>query len=169
MWLRYIVVNEPAAWLEGFVISRFLLHLRRPHPLEFCDEYYLWLSDWLKPFGWLTAGKLLRLTLVSTNESAFSDKVSNLEFVLDSSLTMKRHVIKICQTAYYELKGISSLRVDVYIMCLIHFIWQQSVCLCTVLFSALSHRACALQTSIIIITLLWLLFRPDITVSVDLA
>ena len=33
-----------------------------------------------------------------------------LRFILDSNLTMKQHVIKICQTAYYELKRISSIR-----------------------------------------------------------
>ena len=31
-------------------------------------------------------------------------------FILDSNLTMKQHVIKVCQTAYYELKRISSIR-----------------------------------------------------------
>ena len=36
--------------------------------------------------------------------------VRNLGFILDSNLTMKEHVIKICQTAYYELERISSIR-----------------------------------------------------------
>ena len=40
----------------------------------------------------------------------FLDKVRNLVFILDSNLTMKQHVINICQTAYYELKRISSIR-----------------------------------------------------------
>ena len=79
------------------------------------------------------------------------------------------YLIHFIRVDVYIMYLIHFIRVDVYIMYLIHFIWQQSVCLCTVLFSALSHRACALQTSIIIITLLWSLFRPDITVSVDLA
>ena len=39
----------------------------------------------------------------------FSDKVRNLGFTLDSNLTVKQHVIKVCQTAYYELKCISSI------------------------------------------------------------
>ena len=34
----------------------------------------------------------------------------NLGFILDSKLSMKKHVIKICQTAYFELKCISSIR-----------------------------------------------------------
>ena len=33
-----------------------------------------------------------------------------LGFILNSKLSMKRHVIKICQTAYFELKRISSIR-----------------------------------------------------------
>ena len=33
-----------------------------------------------------------------------------LLFILDSKLSMKKHVIKICQTAYFELKRISSSR-----------------------------------------------------------
>ena len=48
--------------------------------------------------------------MVSTHEILFSDKVRNLVFILDSNLTMKQHVIKTCQTAYYELKRISSIR-----------------------------------------------------------
>ena len=41
--------------------------------------------------------------MVGTRKIVFSDKVRNLGFILDSNLTMKQHVIKICQTAYYEL------------------------------------------------------------------
>ena len=40
----------------------------------------------------------------------FSNSVRNLGFILDSELSMKKHVIKICQTAYFELKRISSIR-----------------------------------------------------------
>ena len=51
---------------------------------------------------------------VGTHEVLFSDKVRNkvrnLGFILDSNLTMKQRVIRICQTAYYELKRISSVR-----------------------------------------------------------
>ena len=39
---------------------------------------------------------------VGTHQIAFSDKVRNLGSILDSNLTMKQHVIKVCQTAYYE-------------------------------------------------------------------
>ena len=46
------------------------------------------------------------ITLGSHN---ISDSARNLGFVLDSKLSMKKH-IKICQTAYFELKRISSLR-----------------------------------------------------------
>ena len=48
--------------------------------------------------------------MVGTHEILFSDKVRSLGFILDSNLTVKQHVIKICQTAYYELKRISSIR-----------------------------------------------------------
>ena len=39
----------------------------------------------------------------------FSDSARNLGVILDSNLSMKKHVIKICQTAYFELKCISSV------------------------------------------------------------
>ena len=40
---------------------------------------------------------------VGTHQIAFSDNVRNSGFILDSNLTMKQHVIKVCQTAYCEL------------------------------------------------------------------
>jgi hypothetical protein len=40
----------------------------------------------------------------------FSDSARNLGFVLDSKLTMKKHVISVCQSAYCELRRISSIR-----------------------------------------------------------
>ena len=40
----------------------------------------------------------------------FSDSARNLGFILDSKLSMKKHTIKICQTAYFEIKRISSIR-----------------------------------------------------------
>ena len=40
----------------------------------------------------------------------FYDSARNLGFILDSKLSMKKHVLKICQTAYFELKRISSIR-----------------------------------------------------------
>ena len=48
------------------------------------------------------------ITLGSHN-IPFSDSARNLGFILDSKLSMKKHVIKICQTAYFELKHISSI------------------------------------------------------------
>ena len=53
---------------------------------------------------------LLSSVMVGTHEIVFSDKVRNLRFILDSNLTMKQRVIKIYQTAYYQLKRISSIR-----------------------------------------------------------
>ena len=46
------------------------------------------------------------ITLGSHN-IPFSDSARNLGFILDSKLSMKKHVIKICQTAYFQLKRIS--------------------------------------------------------------
>ena len=48
--------------------------------------------------------------MVGTHGILFLDKVRNLGFILDSNLTMKQHVIKTYQTAYYELKRIISIR-----------------------------------------------------------
>ena len=48
------------------------------------------------------------ITLGSHN-IPFSDSARNLGFILDSKLSMKKHIIKICQTAYFELKRISSI------------------------------------------------------------
>ena len=49
------------------------------------------------------------ITLGSHN-IPFSDSARNLGFILDSKLSMKKHVIKTCQTAYFELKRTSSIR-----------------------------------------------------------
>ena len=49
------------------------------------------------------------ITLGSHN-IPFSDSARNLGFILDSKLSMKKHVIKFCQTAYFEPKRISSIR-----------------------------------------------------------
>ena len=48
------------------------------------------------------------ITLGSHN-IPFSDSARNLGFILDSKLSMKKHVIKICQIAYFELIRISSI------------------------------------------------------------
>ena len=48
------------------------------------------------------------ITLGSHN-IPFSDSARNLGFILDSKLSMKKHVIKICQIAYFELKRINSI------------------------------------------------------------
>ena len=48
--------------------------------------------------------------LLLSHNIPFSDSVRNLAFILDSELSMKKHVIKICQTVDFELKRISSIR-----------------------------------------------------------
>ena len=47
---------------------------------------------------------------LGSHKIPFSDSARNLGFILDSKLSMKKHVIKICQTAYFELKRIISIR-----------------------------------------------------------
>ena len=49
------------------------------------------------------------ITLGSHN-IPISDSAWNPGFILDSKLSMNKHVIKICQTAYFELKRISLIR-----------------------------------------------------------
>ena len=49
------------------------------------------------------------ITLGSHN-IPFSDSARNLGVILGSNLSMKKHIIKICQTAYFELNRISSIR-----------------------------------------------------------
>ena len=49
------------------------------------------------------------LITVGSHNITFSDSARNLGFILDSKLSMKKHIIKICQTAYFELKHISSV------------------------------------------------------------
>ena len=69
---------------------------------------------------------------ISLHNIPFSDSVRNLGFILDSELSMKKHAIKICQTAYFELNRISSIRrfltedatktlVTTYVLSRIHF------------------------------------------------
>ena len=47
--------------------------------------------------------------MIGTHETVFSDKLRNVRFIFDCNLTVKQRVIKICQTAYYELKRVSSI------------------------------------------------------------
>ena len=63
-------------------------------------------SSFLKPS---TVPLPYSITLGSHN-TPFSDSARNLGFILDSKLSVMKHIIKICQTAYFELKRISSIR-----------------------------------------------------------
>ena len=63
-------------------------------------------STSLKPSSY----SLPDLITLGSHNIPFSDSARNLGFILDSKLSMKKHVIKICQTAYFELKRISSNR-----------------------------------------------------------
>ena len=46
---------------------------------------------------------------LGSHKIPFSDSARNLGFILDSQLSMKKYIIKICQTAYFELKHTSSI------------------------------------------------------------
>ena len=63
-------------------------------------------SSFLKP----STVPLPDLIALGSHNIPFSDSARNLGFILDSKLSMKNHVIKICQTAYFELKHISPIR-----------------------------------------------------------
>ena len=63
-------------------------------------------SSSLKP----SAVPLPDLVTLCSHNIPFSDSARNLGFILDSELSMKKHVIIICQTAYFELKRISAIR-----------------------------------------------------------
>ena len=62
-------------------------------------------SSFLKPSTVPLPGSI---TLGSHN-IPFSGSARNLGFILDSKLSMKKHVLKICHTAYFEFKRISSI------------------------------------------------------------
>ena len=47
---------------------------------------------------------------VGEHDIPFSDQARNLGFILDSQLSMKQHVIKVCQIARTELRRISTVR-----------------------------------------------------------
>ena len=49
------------------------------------------------------------LITLGSHKIPFSDSAMNLGFILDSKLSMKKHVIKICQTAYFKYLRISSI------------------------------------------------------------
>ena len=63
-------------------------------------------SSSLKP----STGPLPDSITLGSHNIPFSDSARNLGFILDSKLSMKKHIIQICQTAYFELKRISSIR-----------------------------------------------------------
>ena len=63
-------------------------------------------SSSLKP----STGPLPDSITLGSHNIPFSDSARNLGFIFDSKLSTKKHIIKICQTAYFELKRISSIR-----------------------------------------------------------
>ena len=67
----------------------------------FCYHFHL-------PWDLSLFPSLTRLLLAFTT-SPFSDSAWNLGVILDSNM-LKKHIIKISQTAYFELKRVSSIR-----------------------------------------------------------
>ena len=47
---------------------------------------------------------------VGSSDISFTNTARNLGFIMDSTLSMKQHITKVCQTCYFELKRISSIR-----------------------------------------------------------
>ena len=56
-----------------------------------------------------TSGRLLLSMKKEVSGRLFKCSARNIGFILDSKLSMKKHVIKICQTAYFELTRINSV------------------------------------------------------------
>ena len=73
------------------------------------DETEALLFPFSSPFKPSTISLPNSITLGSHN-IPFSDSARNLGVIVDSNLSMKKHVRKICQTDYFELKLISSIR-----------------------------------------------------------
>ena len=47
---------------------------------------------------------------IGSHQIPFSEQARDLGFIFDSNLSMEKHITKICQTAYFELKRISTIR-----------------------------------------------------------
>ena len=47
---------------------------------------------------------------ICSSSVSFSQKARNLGFMMDSDLSMKQHITRTCQTCYFELRRISSIR-----------------------------------------------------------
>ena len=72
-------------------------------------------TEALLSFSFFSSSKPAAISLpdsiaVGCHNIPFSDSVRKVGFILDSELSIKKHIIKICQTAYFELKCISSIR-----------------------------------------------------------
>ena len=83
-------------------VSNFVFYTQITYLPTFLDHF----SSSLKP----STISLPDLITLGSHNIPFSDSARNLGFILDSKKSTKKHVIKICQTAYFELKRISSIR-----------------------------------------------------------
>ena len=66
----------------------------------------------LKPFAFLMAAQFPSPPsgTLASSEIEFSNTVRDLGVFLDSDLSMKQHVTKVCQLAYMELRRIAAIR-----------------------------------------------------------
>ena len=82
------------------------LHTTLSPPNDFCIK--MGRNHSLKPFleTFHTVSLPDSITLGSHSNISFSDSARNLGVILDSNLSMKKHVIKICQIAYFELNAL---------------------------------------------------------------
>ena len=71
----------------------------RPHKIPF--SFFIFLETFHCSPDLITLG---------SHNVPFCDSARNFGFIINSKLSMKKRVIKICQTAYFELKHISSIR-----------------------------------------------------------
>ena len=68
-------------------------------------------SSLLFPFSSSLKSSTFSLSItLGSNSIPFSHSARNPGVILDSNLSMKKHAIKVCQTAYFELKSINSIR-----------------------------------------------------------
>ena len=90
------------------------LHTTLSPPNDFCikmgrnESHFNIQNHSLKPFHetFRTVSLPDSIILGSHSNISFSDSARNLGVILDSNLSMKKHVIKICQIAYFELNAL---------------------------------------------------------------
>ena len=118
--IRLCPIHNNSQWVHNysFITTRNLMHAQTTQKHGWPKISSNWMTTKQKLFLLFPFSSFLKpsstvclpdsITLGSHN-IPFSDSARNLGFILDSKLSMKKHVIKICQTAYFVLKRISSI------------------------------------------------------------